>query len=269
MDKSSTAEVIFLAIIIIIAVLVMALFAVGFIIHYHRRRREVIREQQSMKEAFQRELLQSQIETQNQTLQQIAHELHDNIGQLLTVIAMQLNSLEDEITHADTQHSLQQTGDLVRTVITDVRTLSKTLDYNTVQRFGFLPALTLELERIQHIGRVNLQLQTLGDACSLGQQTEIVLLRITQECLNNALKHAHAKHIIITADFTADDIFILTIADDGNGFNVHEINARTLNASGTGLHNLHRRTELLGGTCTIDSHPGQGTRIKIHLPHLQ
>ena len=91
---------------------------------------------------------------------------------------MRLNALEDEITQPDTSHSVRQTRELIRTIIADVRILSKTLDYSTVQRFGLLPSLTLELERIQRMGRIQTKLVTIGDPYPLDEQAEIVLLRM-------------------------------------------------------------------------------------------
>ncbi len=246
----------------------MALFSASFIIYYRRRRRESVQERRVMQDTYQRELLQSQLEIQNQTLQQIANELHDNIGQLLTVVIMRLNALEDEVIDAHTQQSVQQTRELVRTIIADVRTLSKTLDHDTVRRFGLLPSLTLELERIQRTGRINTQLTTLGEPYLLGEQPETVLLRMAQESLNNALKHAQAQNLHVTADYKPDN-FTLTIADDGRGFAVQEAQARPIDESGAGLSNLYRRAGLLGGTCTISSQPGTGTRVEIRMPRNQ
>jgi len=250
----------------IIIVLLMALFGVRFVLFYHRRRREALMEQQLREEIFQRELLQAQLETQNQTLQQIAEELHDNIGQLLTVIMLRLNSLDDKNTRPtpDIEQTVKQTLGLVQTVITDVRALSKTLDYNTVQQFGLLSSLALEVERIQQIGQVDMHLVKSGESYSLGEQTEIVLLRMVQESINNALKHANARNLTVSTDYKSDE-FILTITDDGKGFNVEEASARALEQSGAGLNNLKRRAALLGGSYTIDSRPGEGTRIQIRL----
>ena len=248
-----------------IGLLLMAVFSLSFIIYYHRRRRESIREKQIIRESYQRELLQTQLETQNHTLQQIAQELHDNIGQLLTVAVMRLNALEDEITQPDTLRSVQQTRDLLRTIIADVRTLSKTLDFDTVQRFGLLPSLTLELERIQRTGRIHTQLIAIGDPYPLDEQSGIVLLRMAQESLNNALKHAHARNLTVSADYRPN-AFLLTIADDGRGFDVDDARSRPLGQAGVGLSNLHRRAGLLGGTCTIVSQSGAGTRVEIQLP---
>ncbi|MFD2936795.1 sensor histidine kinase [Spirosoma flavum] len=240
-----------------------------FVLMHQRQYIRYLRDKEDIKTLYQQELLQSQLEIQNQTLQQIANDLHDNIGQLLTVVIMRLNALEEEVINLDHQQSVQETRDLVRTIITDVRTLSKTLDHDTVSRFGLLSSLTLELERIQRTGHINTQLTTLGEQYILGEQIEIVLLRMTQESLNNALKHAKATNLHVMADFKADS-FTLTIADNGRGFSVHEATNRQLDESGAGLSNLHRRAGLLGGTCTIISQPDAGgTRVEIRMPRSQ
>ncbi|GAB3960853.1 hypothetical protein GCM10028805_59090 [Spirosoma harenae] len=220
----------------------------------------------TLQETAQRELLQSQLEVQNQTLQQIARELHDNIGQLLSVVVMRLNTLEDETEAPSSQESIQETRDLVRKTIAEVRMLSKTLDHDTVGRFGLLPSLRLELERIQRAGKLETELSVVGDDYSLDEKTEMVLLRMTQESLNNALKHAKASKLQVIADYTSDT-FRLAIVDDGAGFNVSEATSRTIDQSGAGLTNLYHRAKLLGGSCTIESQPGAGTSIEIQLPH--
>jgi signal transduction histidine kinase len=263
--QSGTEGIVIIVVAGTMLMLLLATFVASFFFLHQRRILKHKQELARAAETFQRELLQAQIEIQNHTLQQIAQELHDNIGQLLTVVIMRLNSLEDEIEQTNTQQSVKQTRDLVRTVITDVRSLSKTLDYETVERFGLLPSLTLELERIQRIGRIQTQLVTSGEAYSLGEQPEIVLLRMAQESINNALKHANARNLIVTTDYNPDN-FTLTIADDGKGFNIEEASARKLDQAGAGLNNLNRRSGLLGGTCTVESRPGEGTRVKIQVP---
>lgn len=262
---ATTTDVIIVLVTGTIALLMMALFGVVFILYYHRRQRETVREKRLLTANHQRELLQSQLEIQNQTLQQIAEELHDNIGQLLTVAVMRLNTLEDEVADADAQQSVQQTRELIRTIIADVRTLSKTLDFDTVQRFGLLPSLTLELERIQRTGRIQTQLITTGDSYPLGEQADIVLLRMAQESFNNALKHAQARNLTVSTDYQPN-AFLLTIVDNGRGFNAEDAAARPLGQAGAGLGNLYRRAGLLGGTCTVVSGAGTGTRVEIQLP---
>ncbi len=236
-----------------------------FVLMHQRQYQRYLNDKEQIRTLYQRELLQSQIEIQNHTLQQIAEELHDHIGQLLTVAVMRLNTLEDEVTEPGAQQSVQQTREVVITIIDDVRTLTKTLNHDTVRRFGLLPSLALELERIQRAGRVRTQLITTGEPYSLGEQVETVLLRMAQESLNNALKHAHAPMLIITAAYQFDT-FVLTTRDDGRGFRAEEVAIRPLEEAGSGLSNLSRRAGLLGGTCTIVSRPGEGTRVEIRIP---
>ncbi|WP_080055114.1 sensor histidine kinase [Spirosoma aerolatum] len=257
--------------IVSIATIFLLLISGAPILFLFMHRRQYIRyltEQEQTRNLHQRELLQSQLEIQNQTLQQVGHDLHDNIGQLLTVTLMRLNALEDETEHSDLQPSIQQTRDLVNSIITEVRALSKTLDHDTVNRFGLLPSLQFELDRIQRVGKIQTQLIPLGNSYSLGEQVETVLLRMTQESLNNALKHARARTIKIRAEYKPDK-FLLSIADDGRGFQVDEVMNRPLTEAGAGLNNLYRRAGLFGGDCQIISQPGVGTRIEISMPRIQ
>ena len=234
-----------------------------FVLLHQRQYHLYLRDKETIKNNYERELLKSQLEIQNQTLQQIGQELHDNIGQLLTVAVMRLNNLETQV-DSSAQSSVAQTRELIRTVIADVRTLSKTLDFDTVRRFGLLPSLTLELERIQRTGRIQAQLTTSGEPYSLGEQTEVVLLRMAQESLNNALKHAQARSLTVSTTYEPN-AFLLIIADDGRGFSVEDAVARPLKQAGAGLGNLYRRAGLLGGTCTVVSQVGAGTRVEIRL----
>lgn len=254
--------------IVSIATLFLLLVTVApilFTLMHQRQYHRYLRDNEKIRNLYQRELLQSQLEIQNQTLQQISGELHDHIGQLLTVALMRLNSLEDDLTEPTTRRAIQQTRELISTIINDVRTLSKTLDYDVVRRFGLVPSLTLELEHIRRTGRVQIQLLTTGEPYSLGEQAETVLLRMAQESLNNALKHARARTLTIAADYQPGT-FTLSITDDGRGFRPEEAAARSLDEAGSGLPNLSRRAGLLGGTCTITSRMNEGTQVEIRLP---
>lgn len=254
--------------IIVIATVFLFLISVApilFVFLHQRQYRRYLSDKEQLKSVYQRELLQSQLETQNQTLQQIGQELHDHIGQLLTVAAMRLNSLEEEVTDPDAQYSVQKTRDLVSTIIADVRALAKTLDHDTVRHFGLRDSLALELDRIEHAGRQKTSLQLTGQPYSLGSDVDVILFRMAQESLNNALKHAQARNLTVLLDYQPTS-FSVTIVDDGLGFAVDEVASRGIDQSGSGLRNLHRRANLLGGECGIQSRLGDGTRIEIRLP---
>ncbi|GAB3540675.1 sensor histidine kinase [Spirosoma fluminis] len=236
-----------------------------FVFLHRRQYQRYLSEKEQLRSVYQQELLQSQLETQNQTLQQIGQELHDHIGQLLTVAVMRLNNLEDEVTDPDTQGSVQQTRDLVSTIITDVRTLAKTLDHDTVRHFGLRDSLAFELERIRHVGRQQTAFQVTGEPYSLGADSDVIVFRMIQEALNNALKHAKAQALTVSLDYQKAMVFV-SVVDDGVGFMINESADRSIDQIGSGLRNLHRRATLLGGECLIQSKPGDGTSLEIKLP---
>lgn len=265
MSNNSLRDVLIASIAGSVVLILMAIFSISFIIYYYRRRRESFHERKLMKETYQRELLQAQLETQNQTLEYVGQELHDNIGQMLSVAMLHLNGLEEELAQSNHQSAVRRMVESIEGTITAVRQLSKTLDKSTVKRFGLTESLNLELERIRQTGRYQTSLQVSGQPYALGDEAEIILFRMAQESLNNALKHARARNLTIEAVYQPD-AFSLSIRDDGQGFDQNEVMARELSHSGSGLHNLRQRAQLLGGTCIIDSQPGAGTRVYITLP---
>jgi signal transduction histidine kinase len=250
-----------------VVLLVLVVFIVSFAFLFQRRQNQFRRERHDLQESYEREILQSQLEIQNHTLQQIGQELHDHIGQMLSLAMIQLSVLEEEL--AETQHALavKQTFETVERTMEDVRQLSKTLDSGTVQRYGLRESLSLEMERIQRTGRFQTKFFFMGSPYTLGEQTETILFRMAQESLNNAMKHSGGHNLSVSADY-GPDRFILIITDDGSGFDVREAAERGLDQSGSGLVNLKQRARLLGGECILTSQPAWGTRIEIRLPRV-
>ena len=259
-----SAAIIAVTLLMLLLVIFLTLFFFVFV--YQKRMFKHRQDLTEAREAYQRELLQSQLETQNQTLEYVGQELHDNIGQMLSVAMLHLNGLEEELAQSTHQSAVRRMVESIEGTITAVRQLSKTLDKSTVKRFGLTESLNLELERIRQTGRYQTSLLVGGQRYALGDGAETILFRMAQESLNNALKHARAKNLTIEADYQPS-AFTLTIADDGQGFNQTEIAGRGISDSGSGLNNLRQRAQLLGGTCTIDSRPGAGTRVCITLPY--
>ncbi len=262
-DNGQELMISLIAVTVVLAVLVS--FIVSFALFFQRRQFQFRQEKQTLKQTYDRALLQSQLETQNQTLQTIGQELHDNIGQMLSVAMLQLNGLEETLDGSPNQPAVGPMIETIEATIQAVRQLAKTLDSGTVHRFGLRDSVALDLERIQRTGRYQTHLHITGEPYSLGADQEIILFRITQEALNNALKHAHGHSLTVAADYQPTR-FALTIADDGQGFSPGDVATRSIEQAGSGLSNLQHRAGLLGGQCTIDSRPGTGTRIRITLP---
>lgn len=253
---------IYVAVVAITCLMLLLSGVVGIaIVRYQNK----VRDMYKLAQTYERTLLQAQLETQNQTLEYIGQELHDNLGQMLSVAMLQLNGLEDELTGSSQQSTVRRMVGTIEGAIQAVRQLAKTLDSGTIQRFGLPDSLTLELERIRQTGRYQTHLHVTGQPYALDDKAGIILFRMAQESLNNALKYARAQTIAITADYQPD-LFTLTIADDGQGFVVDEVLSRGIDGAGSGLGNLQQRARLLGGSCTIESQLGNGTCVRIRVP---
>lgn len=254
-------------IIVVSIVALLATLLVGFIIImtilYQNRRIMFIKEKASLQAQHQQEILQVQLEIQNQTLQHISEELHDNIGQLLTLARFQLNMLEVEETITPKQ--IEEVNEVVGKTIDELRGLSKSLDGDFVKNFGLVESLTHELGRIHNMGKYQTEILVDGEVYRLEGQREIVLFRVVQEILNNILKHAGGKQIQVSLQFTPAH-FRLTVLDDGKGFDYEAVLGREMSKSGAGLRNIQRRTEMLGGTCTFKTAQNEGTTVHIQLP---
>ena len=239
---------------------ILVAFIISFVFLFQKRQAKHREEKQALKIAYEQEILTSQLEVQNQTLQEISQELHDNIGQLLSVARMNLNVMEEEM--VDTDGYIKQTNEIIHQSINDLRALTKSLDIDFVQQFGLEESLSYEIERIRKTKRFATEINIVGETISLGYEREIVLFRVAQEILNNALKHSSAKHLTVLLKYLPNT-FELSIHDDGKGFDIEAIQQNGISQSGAGLRNIQRRVKLIGGTCSIVSEIGKGTNMMI------
>lgn len=263
--QGTTDEVIVALIAGTVLMLLLATFMASFFLIYQRKRYEHQQEVVRIHEAYQREILQAQIETQNQTLQHVSGELHDHIGQLLSVAMLQINVLDEDLTETPHQPAVKQTASIIEQVLTDLRVLSKTLNTDAVSQLGLPDSIALELDRIHRTGRYQTQLTLIGEPRSISSEVVTVLFRMVQEAISNALKHARARHIYVTLEYPPSRL-ILRIADDGQGIAPTGLTGPRSLPNGQGMDNLHRRATLLGGTCTVNSQPNEGCIIAIDVP---
>ena len=159
---------------------------------------------------------------------------------------------------------IKQTNEIITQSISDLRALTKSLDGDFVKDFGLEESISHELQRIRKTRRFQTEISVLGEKRKLGYEREIVLFRIVQEILNNALKHSKAKNLAIVLHYFADS-FTLKVNDDGKGFDLENINQKVLSQAGAGLRNMQRRMELIGGKCTISSEIGKGTEVVLSM----
>lgn len=225
----------------------MSLFVVAMVVLHRQRQVRNRQKIEHLKSEHEKTLLNVENEIQQETLSQVGRELHDNIGQLLSLAKLNLNSPKPE---------KQAAGkDNVNQIIKEVRILSKTLNLDWVESVSLDEFVRQQLEKIQATGFCETSLESDRSFLELKKDQKLVLIRVFQECLNNAIKHAHPDRIDIRMYKR-----MIHIRDDGRGFDT------TQKSTGSGMYNLVKRMETIGGRFSVTSEVGKGTQITIELP---
>lgn len=209
------------------------------------------------------ELLRTQLEIQEQTLKTISQEIHDNIGQTLSLAKLNL-ALEDE-EKSGGNIKVASSHQLVSKAIQDLRDLSRSLNTDYVAEMGLIRSIEYELEMISKTGVIKTNLRVEGQQRKLDKQKELILFRIVQESLNNIIKHAGADQLMVTADYQPQELLI-TINDNGKGVDLILLNENGNAVFGLGIRNMHNRAKLIGADFSMASTIGGGTTVNIKLP---
>ncbi len=215
--------------------------------------------QNKKKVVFGQELLRAKMEIKEQTLRQIAFELHDNLGQIASLIKINLTTLEWN-NQPKAVEKIEDTKNLVRQLIADLKSLSISLNSDRISQLGLVKALELEVETINKTGQFQAMLTVERFARRLEPNLTTILYRIAQEILNNAVKHSQCKQISVSISENGN-LITFVFHDDGVGFNVNEANE-----AGSGLGNLQSRAKLINGRLSVQSSPGNGTTIVVEVP---
>ncbi len=212
--------------------------------------------------ALNEELMQTQIEIQERTLKNVSQEIHDNIGQVLSLAKLNLNTFTN-ITDESNKNKLFSTKELVSKAINDLRDLAKSMHGEKIAEIGLQLAVDNELKIIRNTGQFQTELIAEGEHYNLEPHTQMVLFRVVQELLHNAIKHSKAKNITVNFNYSPN-IFTLTVKDDGIGFDTEKSEEAK---SGIGLSSMKNRASLIGGKYSLYSTINQGTIASISLPH--
>jgi signal transduction histidine kinase len=245
-------------------IIVLLFFGVIFLLmlkYYNIRRQQAGREKQEMETRFEQQLMQARLEIQEQTLTYLAEEIHDHVGQILSLARIQLSSFrEGEAIDFPLLHDAREN---VARSLQDLRSLTKAMHSGHVRSFNIRKAVDEEVQRITRSGIVAVSVTSEGDEHSIGDDKQLILFRIIQECLNNCLKHARASNVNIGFVWAPAQLRI-RVRDDGQGFDAE----RALRLKGgLGLQNILNRARLTGGTSAIHSVPGEGTTVTVQVPY--
>ena len=193
----------------------------------------------------------SSIEIRENTLKNIAWELHDNVGQLLSLARLELNILKSK--SGENQEKIIEVADIVGTSLQEIRALSKTLNPEFISGIGLIEAIKLEVDRFNRLNYIKSNVEIKGEPYKISNKDEVILFRIIQEFISNTIKHAQATNLLISLNYYPEELQI-TVKDDGKGFDVEKAEY------GSGLINMRSRAELINTLFDIDSNE-KGTKI--------
>lgn len=205
------------------------------------------------------------IENQEKEQNRIAKDVHDGIGQMLTGLKYNLESI-DVSDIKKTTSKIEHLKDLTSNIIKGVRTATFNLTPPELSDHGIVPALTkLTQELAKLTGKEIILYNKTGFSGRLDSLTEINIYRITQEAINNAIKYADSSHILVSLS-SSKNILSIVIDDNGKGFNPDKVKKVKKGDGGMGMTFMKERIKYVNGRLFLHSEPGKGTRVTLNIP---
>ena len=251
----------YLLIIILFNVFLLAFIvaAITFVVQYKNKKKENQSRLEQQQILHQKELLTTEIEIQLQTMQHIGREIHDNVGQKLTLASLYTQQLSYENKLPDRNEKIENIGEIINQSLTELRHLSKSLTDNTIEKANISDLLRQEFEKIIELKKYKINLDITNEDLALSYQTKSVIVRVAQEFLQNSMKYARCKTISILVTKRDSELKIV-LSDDGIGFDIENYKN-----SGIGLVNMKKRVELIGGRYFLQSTKKEGTILTMEI----
>lgn len=241
-------EGLFLAILGLFSLCVIMVFL--FII-FQKKKNVLLFKQNEAAQQYEKEIIESQIEIREQTLRNISWELHDNIGQLLTLAKIQLQSVKDN------PQNIKDVNDNLTKIISEVRSLSKSINPDYISKISLSEAIQIEIDRFNKLNYIKSSLLIEGDLFELDKKGEIIIFRILQEFFSNTIKHSKATKLSVEMNYLSNKLSIKA-KDNGKGFDI-----KNVSQNGIGLTNMKKRGALIDAEISIESEIEKGTSLTI------
>ena len=241
---ADTADLIGTVIFTCVVFAALGIFVLVLLFAYQKKYIKHLKEQEKLKLDNERNILNAQIEVKEQTLKDTGAELHDNVGQLLSLAKLQLVKC--------TADNIENTKDLIQTAIVEVRELSHRLNLDWANDASLFELIGLEIQKLEKVGYFEISQHFTSQEFQFKKEHKILLLRCVQETIQNILKHSEATKIDFKSTLENQQL-ILKIEDNGKGFDVVSVQ------KAAGLTNMTERMKTVGGEFEITSIKGTGT----------
>ncbi|MBE2230902.1 MAG: hypothetical protein IAE96_09680 [Chitinophagaceae bacterium] len=232
-----------------------------FLVSNHQKRQMVFHEFLKQTQTdYEKNLIQTQLEIQEQTFQHISREIHDHINLSLTLAKLQLNTF-DWNEKEKSAVKLDSSISLLTNSIAELSDISRSLNADLIGQQGLLKALEEEMQRIRQTELFTVKFEVTGTPFYLDSNKELIIFRIIQEAFNNIIKHSRAGETSLELRYQPARLMIL-VSDNGRGFTC-QAGAESGKA---GLRNMETRIRILNGQMQISSNPEQGTCLCFTIP---
>lgn len=269
--QTNSPEIYIQSIISVFIGLLLIAFIIVIFQLYQKRKQGQIQELKNMKSVFEKELLQTKLEIQEEVLKNISMEIHDNIGQVLLHANINITIMQHHKLPSAIVELITETKELLTRSIEDISQLSRSLHSDRITEMGVFEAITYELKLLAQKGlyEVVINNMAIGRENLLTRECQLILFRMYQEIVKNIIKHAHATIIEFKVE-EKDSGIEMSIRDNGIGFDVLEKTQMNNGVSnGVGMRSLHSRVEYFNGNISVHSLLQEGTRISIFIPLKQ
>jgi signal transduction histidine kinase len=241
-----------LIILLLISLIVFALFV------SQKRKLRYQQELTVMKHNYEQEVLKTQLETQLQTFETISRELHDNVGLLISMAMVHLNSGgSGQVNH------WKETNNLLDEAMDTLRDIARSINPDSIRERGLQQSIANELSRLKRTRRFQTEFTCRGSEFGIEPEKQIIFFRIAQEALNNVIKHSGGDAISVSLAFDKPHIE-LSIRDNGHGFEYPASKDSFRDKSG--LPNMKKRAQMIRADLTIRSEANKGTCVMLSYP---
>lgn len=245
--------------------LLLTSFIMSFLFIYQKKQIAYFETIETLKNDHEKNILKTQLEMQEQTLQHISREIHDNISLSLTLAKLNLNTLDGNCS-AKAKNQIDSSLQQISKAITDLSSLSKGMNSELIINQGLIEVLKKETDRLKELNLFELDYRVTGSPVFMDSQKELVIFRIIQEAFNNIIKHARATSVKLNLEYNVDHVNVL-IADNGKGFCKDAVEQNKNKESSAGLNNMQKRAALFNGRTIIESALNSGTSIFVTIPY--
>lgn len=233
------------SIVFLVVISMVVLFAV-----FNERKNKLIQKSTEERNKFENELAKTQIEIREATLQNISWELHDNIGQLMTLAKIKAQAAQDQ------PQKIEEVAEVIGRALRELRALSKAINPENFSNLDLAESLKEEINRYDRVNFIKTSFSTKGTPFPITKKDKVILFRIMQEFFTNTIKHAKATELKLDLEYK-NKTLIIKVEDNGKGFDIDREH------QGMGLKNIKKRAEIVGGTIKHQSRKGKGTSLEI------